>query len=56
MKDDIREFINGLEELKTKNNKGFNDIKDKMIRLTRNLSNTELKNIFNSITVEFLDR
>lgn len=32
------------------------DIKDKIIRSARNLSNTELKSIINDITVELLDR
>ena len=32
------------------------DIKNEMIRVTRNLSNIELKSIINDITVKFLDR
>ncbi|MBY0756943.1 hypothetical protein K5V21_16095 [Clostridium sardiniense] len=56
MKDDIKDFINDLEEFKAKDNQGFMSMKNEILKLICNIDNNEVSNVLNGTTKELLSR
>ena len=56
MKDDIKDFINDLEEFKAKDNQGFMSMKNEILKLICNVDNNEVSNVLNDRTKELLLR
>ncbi|WWU65270.1 hypothetical protein QJR26_02615 [Clostridium baratii] len=50
------EILRCLCEPKRRNNKGFAKLKEEVLKATRKVSNSELQNTKNEITIELLDR
>ncbi|WWU64678.1 hypothetical protein QJR26_16975 [Clostridium baratii] len=50
------EILRYLCELKRRNNKGFAKLKEEVLKATRKVSNSELQNTINDITIDLLDK
>ena len=50
------EILRYLCELKRRNNKAFANLKEDILKATRKVSNSEIQEVTNEITIELLDR